>query len=161
MTATPLNPTARYIPPGVRQYYWVPTVADKTAPTRSELDAGTDLTSELAQIAGFQVTSDTVDAPDAGSRFTSKVSGRTTVADSSIDLYTSDDSDDARSLLTRDLAGFVVIFPEGDVPAQTMDVFPVTITSASILPSLTDAAQLEVQFVITSIPVNNVTVPAA
>src|SRR5690554_4879036 len=99
MAATPLNPTTRYIPPGVRQYYFVPTIADKNAPTRTELDAGTDLTGEIAEVSGFQATSESVDTPDLLSRFTSRVPGRITADDSSITFYASQDSDDVRTLL--------------------------------------------------------------
>lgn len=168
MPATPLVATSRYIPPGVRQYYFVAAIANKNTPLRAELDAGTDLTSEVANISGFTVTSNTVDAPDLGTRFTSQVAGRTTADKSSIDFYASDSSDDVRTLLPRDTKGFIVIFPEGDHPAVVgppavaatkMDVFPVTVSSASIQPDMEKPGTIEVQFTITSQPVQNLSVP--
>jgi hypothetical protein len=164
MTATPIGTTQRYIPDGTRQYYWVSSIASKSAPTRAELNAGHDLTGEIAEVSGFTVSTDMVDAPDLGTRFTSQISGRIKAADSSITLYLSDDSNDARSLLTRDLKGFVVQFPEGDDDGVsgtlTCDVFPATIASASKTTKMGDPGQLEVSFTITSEPATDVLVPA-
>lgn len=164
MVATPLSPTSRYIPPGYRQYYYVPTIADKNAPTRPELDAGTDLTAEIGEVKGFAVTSDTVDAPDMGSRFTSQVPGMTSADKSSISLYTSTDSDDVRTLLPRDTKGFIVIFPEGDnsgtASTNLMDVFPITVSSASIQPDMDKPGMIELQFTVTSEPVQNLAIPS-
>lgn len=164
MAATPLTPTSRYIPPGYRQYYYVPTIADKAAPLRTELDAGTDLTAEIAEVKGFSVTSDTVDAPDMGSRFTSQVPGMTVADKSSISCYTSSDSDDVRTLLPRDTKGFIVVFPEGDSesasPAKKMDVFPVTVSAAAIQPDMDKPGTIEIQFTVTSEPEQNLDVPS-
>lgn len=164
MTATPIGTTQRYIPDGTRQYYWVASIASKAAPTRAELNAGLDLTNEIAEVSGFTTSTDMVDAPDLGTRFTAQVSGRIKAADSSITLYQSDDSVDARSILTRDLSGFVVQFPEGDDDGvsgtRTMDVFPVKIASASKSTKMGDPGQLEVAFTITSEPAADVLVPS-
>jgi hypothetical protein len=156
---TLLASTTRYIPAGVRRYLWVPTIAVKAVPTSAELSAGTDLTGEVAAVSGFMTTSDTVDAPDAGSRFTAKVAGRITADDSSLTLYNSQNSTDARTLLTRDLTGFVVICHEGIVTGGKCDVFPVKITGVPKAEDLEAAATMEVQFVITSVPAENIAVP--
>lgn len=165
MTATAIGTTSRYIPDGTRQYYWVTSISSKSAPTRAELDAGHDLTGEIAEVTGFTVSTDMVDAPDLGTRFTSQISGRIKAADSSITLYLSDDSDDARSLLTRDATGFVVQFPEGDDDGAsgtlTMDVFPATIASVSKSTKMGDPGTMEVSFTITSEPAVDVTVPSS
>lgn len=160
MVATPISASTRYIPPGTRAYYWVPSIANKAAPSRAELDAGTDLTGEIAEVSGFQTTSESTDTPDLGSRFTSKIPGRITADDSSITLYASEDSQDVRQLLPRDTAGFVVQFPEGDVSGRTMDVFPVKVSSAPKETSIEDPGKVMVQFTVTSEPEENVTVPA-
>jgi hypothetical protein len=160
MVATPIAASTRYIPPGTRAYYWVPTIANKAAPSRAELDAGTDLTGEVAEVSGFQTTSESTDTPDLGSRFTSKIPGRITADDSSITLYADEGSQDVRQLLPRDTAGFIVQFPEGDVTGRTMDVFPVKVSSAPKDTSIEDPGKVMVQFTVTSEPAENVTVPA-
>lgn len=165
MTAQPITPTAghRYIPPGKRQYYWVITIADYTAPTRTELDAGNDLSAEVASISGFSVTSESVDAPDLASRYTSKVPGMTTAEDSAINLYISDTGEDARTLLVRDTDGYVVVFPSGDDDGASgtklMGVFPATVSSQALQPEFDSPAQVAVSFTITDEPAQNVLIP--
>lgn len=160
MVATPITSSARYIPPGVRSYYFCPAIANKAAPTRPELDAGTDLTGEIAAVEGFMVSSDSVETPDLKSRFTSKIPGRITADDSSMNFYADSASDDVRTLLPRDTAGFVVSFPEGDVAGQTMDVFPVKVASAPKQTDIEAPAQIQVQYTITAEPAEDITVPA-
>ncbi|MFF3857522.1 hypothetical protein, partial [Micromonospora sp. NPDC002575] len=69
--------------------------------------------------------------------------------------------DDVRTLLTREATGFIVWMDEGDVPGQTMDVYPVTVTSQAKVRELDAAAQIMAQFAMTSEPAENVTIPAA
>jgi hypothetical protein len=160
-TPTALGTTSRYIPAGVRKFVWVPTIADKSAPTSAELTAGTDLTGEVASVSGFMTTSAVVDAPDAGSRFTSKTAGRITADDSSLTIYCDSDSTDVRSLLTRDLAGYVAIFPEGIHTGGTVDLFPVKVIGTPKSEDIEANATIEVQFVVTSTPVENLAIPTA
>jgi hypothetical protein len=159
MVATPITASSRYIPPGTTQYYWVPTIAVKTAPTRSELNAGTDLTGEVSDVAGFSVASDQVDTPDLKSRFVSKIPGRTNAADSSIGMYASSNSVDARTLMPQDAVGFIVVLGEGDTTGLKMDVFPVKVASAVKERAMEDPAKLTFSFSITSVPAVNVTIP--
>lgn len=164
MVATPLSATSRYIPVGKRQFYWVSTMANYHTPTRSELDAGKDLTAEIPQdgVSGFTQSSDSVDAGDFASRFTGKVPGLITADDSSINLYMDEDSDDARTVLAQDDEGYVVIFPEGDdegATEHTMDVYPAKVSSVAKQESGTDASMLTVSFTITKQPAENITVP--
>lgn len=159
MVATPIAATSRYIPPGTTHYYFVSTIANKNAPTRPELDAGTDLTNEIAEVSGFSTTSEQTETPDLGSRFTGKIPGRITADDSSITLYMSSTSNDVRTLLPRDTSGFIVAFSEGDVAGRKMDVFPVKVSGQPKKRDIEDAATIEIQFTITSIPAENVTIP--
>jgi hypothetical protein len=159
MVATPLTPTTRYIPPGVTRYYWVASIANKNSPTRSELDAGTDLTSEIHALAGFSYSNSPVETPDLGSTFTSKIPGLNAADDSSLTFYMSKTGTDVRTLLTKGLAGFVVIFSEGDAPGNVMDVYPVSISGAPKQRSMADPSTIMVNFTITSIPVENIAVP--
>lgn len=159
MVATPIASTSRFIPPGITHYYWVASIANKSAPTRGELNAGIDLTGEVADVSGFSTTSDQVDTPDLGSRFTSKIPGRITADDSSITMYMSSTSSDVRTLLPRDTSGFVVVFSEGDLTGQKMDVFPVKITGQPKQRDVDNPAKIMIQFSVTSIPAENITIP--
>jgi hypothetical protein len=161
MVATPLTPSARYFPVALRKIYWVPTIASKAAPSRSELNAGTDITAEVVDgsLSGFRQTASTIDAPDVGNLFTAQVSGRTTAASSSFNVYISKTGTDARSLLTLGLSGFICIFPEGDVTGRTLQVWPVYITSPDPDQDTSKAGQIMVEFAVTSAPAMLVSVP--
>ena len=161
MAPTPLTATLRYIPPGTRRVYWITTIASyATAVTRAEINAGIDLTNEIASMSGFTVNSASTDTPDLSTRFTAKIPGRITADDSSISFYASSTSADVRTVLPRDTAGFVIILPEGDVPTQKMDVFPAKVSSTAVDTTMEDPAQVNVQFTITRIPALNLVIPA-
>lgn len=160
MSATPISPTKRYYRKGVTKIVFCTTLASKSAPTRAEIDAGKDLSGEIAEINGWQVTSAFVDTPDLNSRYTGKIPGDISADDSSLNFYASSDSIDVRQLLPRDTTGFILIMDEGDKPAQLMDVFPVTVGSAPKLRTLSDPAMIQINFSISSEPAENVTIPA-
>jgi hypothetical protein len=159
--STPINASVRYYRRGVTKVLWVPTIANKNSPTRAELNAGTALEAETGAMSGWQTTSGTVPTPALGSRFTPVVGGEITASDSSLTFWASKDADDVRTLLIREARGFIVWMDEGDVPTQTMDVYPVQVTSQAKVRELDQAAQIMAQFAITSEPAENVTIPAA
>lgn len=160
MSPPPITPTIRYYPPGIRRVYWVISSADYNNPTRAELDAGTDVTNEVAAMSGWSVTSTAVETPDLGNRFTSQVPGALTSQTNDLTFYTSQNSADVRQLMPRDSNGFIVICWEGDVAGQLMDVFPVRIMSQAMDTTVTNAGQVVVSFAVTSVPANNVAIPA-
>ncbi|MFC7892682.1 hypothetical protein [Streptomyces sp. NPDC057381] len=159
--ATPIQASTRYYRRGVTKVLWVPTIANKAAPTRAEINAGTELADEVSAMSGWQTTSGTVPTPALGSRFTPVVGGEITASDSSLTFWASKTADDVRTLLIREATGFVVWMDEGDVPGQTMDVFPVSVTSQAKIRELDGASQIMAQFAITSEPSENVAIPAA
>ena len=81
----------RYIGPGTRKYYWVPTIATLSAPSRAELNAGTDMTATIPTdgVSGFTVSTAFVDTPDFGSTTITKIPGALSLADSSLTFYES------------------------------------------------------------------------
>lgn len=154
MPPTPLNKTTRFSPQGTSRYYWLPTVAAADMiPTRTEIDAGTDLTSEVAAVTGWSTTPNQIDTPDAGSRFVSRVPGSITADDSSLTFYGSKDGDDARTFFTRDMTGYVMFADAGDVPGAKAEIFPVTVLNVSPVRDITGAFQVVVSFSITDDPV--------
>jgi hypothetical protein len=162
MALTPLNPTSRYVPEGTRKVYWLPTVAaySTTGMTRAEINGGTDLTNEIADISGFTVASDQVEVPDLSGRFAPKIPGRISAADSSIVFYNDATSNDVRTVLPRDTAGYVAILWEGDTAGRKYDLFPAKVGSASMQPGIEDPQKIEIAFSLTKVPAQNMTVPA-
>ena len=166
MAGTPIGDTVRYIPPGTREFLFCPTIANINSPTRAELEAGTNLTAQVADWSGWSLPADFVSVPDMGSRVVAQIPGTITLSDATLVMYSSADSDDVRTVLPRDTSGFIVVFPEGDGPANggtgtLMDVWPVTVASESDQGKSTDPAQRTVDFAMTGVPAVNVTIPAA
>lgn len=160
MPATNITTAVRYYRRGVTKVSWVPTVADKESPTRTELDAGTELSLEVGEIEGWQVTSNVIETPSLGSLFDAKINGSITADDSSLTMYASQSGEDVRTLLTRGSNGFIVWMDTGDTTDELMDVFPVRVLSQGKIRSLDDAAKIQVQFAVTSEPAENIAIPA-
>lgn len=160
MAATPITKVTRYYPKGVLKWSWVPSIANKNSPTRSELNAGTDISPDLAGWEGWTTTSEFKDAPDVNSRFTPKVPGGVTAEDSSLTMYIDPSGADSRQLMPKDASGFVVRFGGGDVPGRKMSVFPVTVGSISTPYEIDEVPVATFSFAITAEPAEDVTVPA-
>ncbi len=160
MPPSPLTATTRYTPPGTRKYYWITTASSYLTPTRAELNAGTDLTAEIAEVSGFTLAADDAETPDLATAFTGKVPGRTTADDSEIVFWASSTSADARTVFPRGTAGYMIFLPEGDVAGQKMEVWPAKVKSMFIDQAMEDPGRIHVQLAITSIPAQNVTIPA-
>ena len=163
MPATPLNATERHIQPGVTKLYWVPTIAATDGiPTRVELDAGTDLTDEVAGASGWLTTSAFVEVPDLGHTFTGKVPGKTSAADSSISFWADKSGDDVRAVLERGVSGYIVWADGGDVVDYLADAYKVEVASVGKVRNVegTAALMLQVDFAILTEPVENFALPA-
>ena len=149
----------RYFAPGTRKFYWVPSIATLSSPTRAEMTAGTDLTGSINAATGWTLATNFLDSSDYGTRVVGKISGKITFADSSLTFWASNNSVDVRALLTQDLAGNIITLQEGDVPGQKMNVFKVTVAAQSFQQDEQNPAYIDIQFGILA-AVLNVTVPA-
>lgn len=160
MPASTIATSTRFFARGVSACIYMPSCANKSAPTRAEINAGTNLSTQIADLSGFSVTGNVIDTPDLATTFDSKIAGTTSAEDSSLDLYASVDGVDVRALLPRTTAGFILWADGGDVAGRKADVFPVVVTSNSQMRSTSDAAKRRVSFAITSEPAESVTIPA-
>jgi hypothetical protein len=163
MAATPIAGITKYTSRGTTKIYWVPTIADPTAVTRLELDAGTDLSKQIADASGWSVSSEQLETPDLDTRYTSTIPGVISAEDSSLVMYMDKEGVDARALMPRDETGFIVIMDGGDIADNKCDVYPVAVTSVSKMRSVagSDADRLTFSYAITSEPSEDVDVPAA
>ena len=159
MAAPPITASTRYIPEGVTHYYWVPSIANTASPTRAELNAGTDLTPEVAAAGDWAINGNAVPAPDLASLFDPSIAGKTGMGTTTLDMYASTNSVDVRTLLPRGTTGYVVKFPEGDVTGRAMDVFKVTVLAQPKPTNMGNPSVIQLQFVVNKIPAENVTVP--
>lgn len=161
MGATPITAVKRFYAPEITKIAFCTTVAAKNAPTRSNIDAGTEVLPEVSAVNGFQITGNTIDSPDYGSRFTPQTVGRTQVGDCSLVFYQDQETNDVRTWLTEGETGFVLIMWGGDVEGQLMDVFPVQVLSCGLSIPDNANADITVAFAITSKPAVNIVIPAA
>jgi hypothetical protein len=150
----------RYFQPGTTVVVVVPSVASlASGATRAEINAGTDVSGDVAAINGFGVTSNQIDTPDLGGRFTKRVPGRLVAEDSSMVFYAGVTGADVRTVLTRDQNTYVAIFDGGDVAGRKYDIFKVTVGSVSKNRELEDAPRITASFTITDYA-ENIAVPA-
>jgi hypothetical protein len=162
MAAPEITASVRYFDPETTKCVYLPTIAaTNLVPTRAEINAGTDLSPEIAEVSGFTVTSEEINTPDMGSRFTSKIPGRTSAEDSSITFYADESGNDVRTVLPRDTTGYILWADGGDVAGNKGQVFPIRVRSVGQLRSVGDEAhRVQTQFSITSEPNEDVTIPA-
>jgi hypothetical protein len=162
MATSAIQASTRYFDVGTTKIYFLPAVASGSLiPTRAEMNAGTDLSPEVAEVDGWSVASEQIETPDFGTRFVSQIPGRISAEDSSLTMYSDQEGDDVRELLPRDTTGYIMWLDGGDTAGNRADVYPVKVTSLSKMRSAEkNAAMIKVSFAITADPGEDVTVPA-
>jgi hypothetical protein len=158
MVATPLATLNPYIPLDVRKFYFVTTIANTASPTRGELDAGTDLSPQVVESAGWSISGTTV-ASQALVGTALNLQGPKAIDDCSLTMRLSKTSTDARTIMTQDLACYIVVLTEGDVTGRKMDVFTVIVNSIPKSQGIVDPATGTFQFAVVALPNMRVTVP--
>jgi hypothetical protein len=159
MVAPNISASDRFIPEGATMFYWVVTMASYLAPSRAELNAGTNLTPEVASSGNWGIVSNAIDTPDLATTFTSQIPGKITMDGSTLNMYSDDNQADARTLMPRNSVGFIVKFPGGDITGRKMSVFPVKVGSAAEPTAFGAPTELNFTFYVTKIPGENLTVP--
>lgn len=161
MAAPEISSATRHIAKGIAKCYFVETISNYAAPTRIELDAGTDLSPQIREIDGWLTESESVETQNLKETFTSTIPGSTSVDDSSLTMYHDQGGNDVRSLLARGDNGFMVWFYGGDVAGRRMSVFPVRVASVGVeVTTDDDPVVVVVNFNVTSEPAEFLTVPA-
>ena len=152
---------ARFFRRGVSKVRFLPAVAG-ASPTRAEITAGEDLTPWIADIQGFNLTNSPIAVPDLENTFTSQIDGEDTVSDSGFTLNDDTEVDDVRTALPKGTEGYILLLPYGDVPTKRAEVWPVKVTGYNDIWSVgNDPAQAALSFAVTSVPNQDVTIPAA
>lgn len=150
---------AKFFRRGVSAIKFLPAVAG-TSPTRPEITAGTDLTAAVAGINGFQLSNSPIPVPDLSTVFTSQIQGEDTVEDSSLVFNDDDSSAVIRTALAKGTAGFIILFPYGDVATKRLEKWPVRSTGVNDQWDIGNSpAQFQVGFAITAVPVQNGVTP--
>lgn len=161
MPATPLATAQRFSALSGLEIIYIPVIAATNGtPTRAEINAGTDLTTEVMEWSGFSTTAETIETPDL-TAFVGKIPGRISAEDSSLTLYADRGRADVRTVLPRGTVGYLAFMDEGDVATKKMDIFPIQVNSLTTVRSMEAATVLRVDVSMTRIPFDNITIPAA
>ena len=160
MAPPPIDPTSRYYPAGIRKCYFLSTTANYLSPTRTEINAGLDLSAEMESVTGFALTAAMVNVPDMGSRFVQQIPGALESSKNNITFYQDLQSGDVRTIFAIGVTGFILMLWDGDVGGQLMDVFPVQVASVAPDPAVTKAAMVTVDFAPNAVPAIGVVIPA-
>ena len=125
----------RFMRKGTSKFWFVPTIASTDLiPTTAEVTAGTAVTPEINEMAGFTFANNPIDTPDMDTTFVSKIPGEDSTEDSSMTFYERKTTNPIKTLLAKGTVGFIVIFPAGLAAAapaagDKADVWPVTVAS--------------------------------
>jgi len=158
MPATPISTVSRYIPEGVWHFNFLPAIA---SPTRAEINAGTDLSPQVAGYGTWAVIGAAVPTPDLASSFVPSIPGLLSADGTTLSMYADPTGSDVRTLLPRNTVGFMLVLPGGDVAGRKMNAFAIKILQCAPSSSLGgNPATLEIVATPTSAPVENITIPA-
>ena len=120
-------------------WVWLPVVAGGD-PTESEINAGWLLTGAVAAVAGFNITPVYDDIPDVTQEANPRIFVGGSLDPSVISFYLAGDDDDALEVFTEGDTGFVLHCPAGlDYEARAW-LWPVEVSAAAPMPSMTGAA---------------------
>jgi hypothetical protein len=161
MSPPPLFPAVRHISAGMIRTYWVVSIATLTAPTRAELNAGTDATGEIAGFVGWRLRAEARSIQAAGEQFVTTLDGSLEVDDTRLVFYADPAGQDIRTLLARGTIGHVIFLDGGDVAGRPMDVWRVRVAALARLRGIgDDPDMIDVQFRAYATPAIGVSVPA-
>jgi hypothetical protein len=160
MPATPLPKATRFFQPSIVAVLWLPAIAAANlTPTQLEIDAGTDLTGELDDWAGWSYSTTFIETKDAANRVRPKLAGPVSLDDSSMTFNGSEDGNDVRNTFTRGQNGYVLIADAGLGTGKKAEVFPAEVGSVVKVRSLDSAPfKVRVDFGVTNVP-QDVTLP--
>lgn len=156
----------RFIPSGVAQVTFLTSAPTLSAPTQTQISAGTDLTSpsmsqdfeSMKQMDGWEAASQSAPVPDVSSKFDKTVPGRQSAGTPTITMYKDDASDTIRTALAEGTNGYIVIMPAGQGSGKQADIYPVRVASSndSQINAENEAMTYVVGFDITAAPTRNV-----
>lgn len=151
---------ARYFRRGKSKIKFLPAVANQAAPTAPELTAGTDLTPQVAEINGFQLSNSPIPVPNLQDQFTPQIDGEDTVADSSLTLYDDDTASTIRTALAKGVSGFIALMPYGQTSTKRVEIWPVKSTGVNDeWTTGNDPARFTIGFAVTGVPTQGGVLP--
>lgn len=150
---------ARFMRAATTKFWFVPSIASATlVPTTAEVNAGTHLTPQLAEVNGFAFANQPIDVPDMNQAFVPKISGHDQTDDSNLSFYEDKTSNPIYTAQAKGTAGYIVIFPRGiagatPAAADVADVWPVEVGSrARQFTADNEGAKYQISYTPTALP---------
>ncbi len=157
----------KYSTPGKSEVWWIDTMADPTAMTAAEGNAGTTLTDDTPSMPTLPRNANTVDVAVLASKYEARQVGTRGGDMLSLRLLRDDATEAALAAVAEDNAGFLVIARKGLATpgtfaiADEVDVYPATVASnADGTPGRNEADFIEIQMVATTDPSRGQTIAA-
>jgi len=154
---------------GTSGAWFVPTIASTSAPTASEIIAGTDLGAAVTAIENFETTTSRISQPVLKYKVNPQIDGEQTFGDASMTLLEDNgvSGTDSAALqaaytaLADGATGFIVLSPKKQTPiaADKVEVWPVKVGANNRAWTMdNEMAKYQVAFAVTDVPVKNATV---
>jgi hypothetical protein len=161
VSPTPLAATTRYIHAGQTAIYWVQTIATIAWPTRPEIDAGIDLTRQVAAVIGWRASRRTRPVLVYGVDFEAQLEGLRYVDDSRLVFYGHRTGPGVVQTIPEGSVGHIVMVYGGDAAGHPMDVWPVRVAGYGRGIELNEEpARVDAQYVIFKAPALDLLAPA-
>lgn len=151
----------RYWRRGISKVKWATAVANVASPTRAEINAAVDITSQVVEITN-SYEEGRISTPDYATTFTPTLPGEAT-ASLTLTFYDRDGTTDTvRDALTPTTNGFVLLMPVGDSPGKRMECWTARIGAGpvDIYTTGDEAAKYTVDFAALAKPQTTITIPA-
>lgn len=151
---------ARFFRRGRSAVKFAPSVAGNS-PTRAEITAGLDVTGQVADLAGFNLSNSPIETPDLATTFNSQIKGPDATDTSTLTFYDDDVSSTIRTTMAKDVTGVILLFPYGDISTKRVEKWPVVSTGVNDEWSLdANAARFVIGYAVTSVPFQTGVTPA-
>lgn len=161
MSATPINEGEKFSALDGMALLFLPVVAAPTdIPTRAEINAGTDLTTEVESWEGFEVEAGEFEVKSLA-RFSGSIPGRITITAGQLMMHRDRGGDDVADVMPDGTTGAIVFMPTGDVPTELMSVWPIRVNRLSEIFNMEGPNMLRVRFTHPRLPKERVAIPAA
>lgn len=157
---------SRFFRRGVTKVYWVPTLSSTTAPSAAQINAGVNMTAQVADISGFEFSNSPIPTPDLSTTFTTTIPGEDTAQEPQLMFYEDNTTNTLQTTLAKGTTGHVVLFYRGTAGAS-----PAAADNAEVWPSIStgpyreysmgnDPARWGARFTPSAPPVFNATLAA-
>jgi hypothetical protein len=161
MSATPINEGEAFSALDGMEVLFLPVVAAGTdIPTRAEIDAGTDLSPAIETWEGFDVDSGEFERKGLA-RFSGSIPGRITITSGQLTFFADRGGDDVADVLPDGTTGAILFMPNGDIPGDRMNVWPIRVNRLTELFNMEGPNTLRAKFTHPRLPKERVTIPPA